>query len=77
MTQESLPPPPQREPSAAEILSQDSATIDCLFLVMHGIPFDVAFSLEVEERLAWTVIIGQLKGLIFNWDTHTWEQRKA
>jgi hypothetical protein len=40
---------------------------------MNGIPFDVAFSLDPDERLSWVVIIGQLKGLRYNWDRGTWE----
>lgn len=67
------PPPKPREPSVAETLSQNSELIDCLFLVMNGIPFDVAFSLDADMRLAWVVIIGQLKGMKYNWDRHTWE----
>lgn len=74
-----IPPPPTRapskprEPSSAEVLSQNSELIDCLFLVMNGIPFDVAFSLDDDMRLAWVVIIGQLKGMKYNWDRRTWE----
>lgn len=70
-------PPVEREPSPAEAMTRDAALTDCLFLVMNGIPFDVAFSLEADERFAWVVIIGQLKGLTFNWNTHSWERPSA
>lgn len=67
-------PSGDRVPSAAEVMSRDPALIDCLYLVHNGVPFDVAFSLDDEERLAWTVIIGQLKGLTFNWISRSWER---
>jgi hypothetical protein len=66
--------PPPREPSQAEILSQDPDVFDCLFLVKNGIPFDVAFSLDSDMRLAWVVIFGQLNGLKFDWNTRSWER---
>jgi hypothetical protein len=36
------------------------------------VPFDVAFSLEKHERLAWIVIFGTLAGQRFDWSTETW-----
>jgi hypothetical protein len=65
--------PNRPPPSAAERLSQDANLVDCLFLVMNGIPFDVAFSLDDDERLAWVVVIGTLKGRTYNWFTREWE----
>jgi hypothetical protein len=55
-------------------LSEDPVLFDCLFLVKNGIPFDVAFSLDDDERLAWVVVMGQLNGLTWNWDTMSWER---
>ena len=43
--------------------------IDCLYLVKHGVPFDVAFSLPDDERLAFVVAIGTLNGGFFDWQT--------
>lgn len=57
-------------------MSRDGALIDGMFLVMNGIPFDVAFSIDDEERLAWVVIIGTLKGLRYNWAGRRWEDPK-
>lgn len=37
-------------------------------------PFDVAFSLEPEERLAWIVAIGTLDGGVYDWATLSWTQ---
>jgi hypothetical protein len=33
-----------------------------LYLVKNGVPFDVAFSLPVDERLAYVVVFGTLEG---------------
>jgi hypothetical protein len=46
--------------------------VDCLYLVRNGVPFDVAFSLPVDERLAWVVAMGRLEGLEFEWGSQTW-----
>lgn len=61
---------------AARVLSRDADLIDCLFLVKNGIPFDVAFSLDSTERLAWVVIFGQLNGLSYNWETGDWDKQQ-
>jgi hypothetical protein len=39
------------------------------------VPFDVAFSLPVEDRLAWVVAIGTLDGGEFDWHTLRWKER--
>lgn len=36
-------------------------------------PFDVAFSLPPEDRLAWIVAIGRLDGGEFDFQTHSWK----
>lgn len=36
-------------------------------------PFDVAFSLDEEERLAFVVAIGTLDGREFEWSSLTWK----
>ena len=46
--------------------------MDSLYLVRNGVPFDVAFSLDPRERLAWVVIMGRLAGGVFDWSTETW-----
>ncbi len=38
-------------------------------------PFDVAFSLPPEDRLAWVVALGQLDGGTFDFETLTWKER--
>lgn len=38
-------------------------------------PFDVAFSLDAEERLAWVVALGTLDGGVFDWTTLSWKQK--
>jgi hypothetical protein len=53
-------------------LSRHPALVDCLYLVRHGVPFDVAFSLADEERTEWVVAIGELDGRRFDWTTRQW-----
>jgi hypothetical protein len=36
------------------------------------VPFDVAFALPKDERLAWIVAIGGLDGLTFDWTERRW-----
>lgn len=55
-------------------MSGDSVLRSALALVSQGIPFDVAFALEIEERLAWTVILGEINGGKFNWEARRWER---
>jgi hypothetical protein len=60
----------------AKALSENPELIECLFLVKNGIPFDVAFSLEPTERLAYAVILGELNGGRYNWQTSSFEPLK-
>jgi hypothetical protein len=39
------------------------------------VPFDVAFSLPPEDRLAWVVALGTLDGGEFDWQTMSWKER--
>jgi hypothetical protein len=39
------------------------------------VPFDVAFSLPLDERLAWVVAIGSLDGGVFDWTNLAWKER--
>jgi hypothetical protein len=39
------------------------------------VPFDVAFSLDAEERLAWIVVLGRLDGGEFDFATLSWKDR--
>ncbi len=45
---------------------------DCLLLVKNGVPFDVAFSLAADERLAWVVALGELAGRRWDWGAMAW-----
>jgi hypothetical protein len=47
--------------------------VDCLYLVKNGVPFDVAFSLPDDERVAWVVIMGRFSGLTYDWASRSWE----
>jgi hypothetical protein len=49
--------------------------VDCLYLCRNGVPFDVAFSLEPDDRLAFVVALGRLDGGEFDFSTLTWKER--
>jgi hypothetical protein len=44
-------------------------------LVKNGVPFDVAFSLSAEERLAFVVALGRLDGGEFDFVAMRWQER--
>jgi hypothetical protein len=39
------------------------------------VPFDVAFSLPEDERLAFVVVLGTLEGRVFDWPSLSWKDR--
>jgi hypothetical protein len=47
---------------------------ECLALCKAGVPFDVAWSLDRMERLAWVVAVGENEGCDFDWHSMTWEK---
>jgi hypothetical protein len=49
--------------------------VDCLYLVRNGVPFDVAFCLPADERLAWVVALGTLEGGAFDFVSMRWKER--
>ncbi len=46
-----------------------------MLLVKNGVPFDVAFALDPDEMLAYTVIFGEFEGGNFDWDELRWRER--
>jgi hypothetical protein len=44
-------------------------------LASRGIPFDVAASLEDHERLSACVVLGELSGQSWDWDTLRWREQ--
>lgn len=40
-------------------------------------PFDVAFSLSPDERMAFVIALGTLDGHQFDWEAHGWEHLVA
>ena len=46
--------------------------VDSLYLVRNGVPFDVAFSLDQDERTAWIITLGELSGRTYNWGAMRW-----
>lgn len=47
-----------------------------LLLVKHGVPFDVAFTMTDEMRLAACVVFGEFEGNQFSWRDMKWMERK-
>jgi hypothetical protein len=47
---------------------------DCLYLVGCGVPYDVAFGLDDDERMAYIIIFGSLSGFHFDWRTMKWRE---
>lgn len=47
-----------------------------MYLIKNGIPYDVAFSLGPAEKMAYSVVFGELEGNSFDWNTGTWRERK-
>jgi hypothetical protein len=45
---------------------------DCLYLAMHGVPFDLAAGLSSTQRVAWVVAMGELRGGRFDWEALAW-----
>jgi hypothetical protein len=45
-----------------------------LYLVRNGVPFDVAFSLPADERLAWVVVMGRFDGFDYDWSAQRWKK---
>jgi hypothetical protein len=45
-----------------------------LALATRGVPFDVAFSLESHEIIAWNIILGQLDGRVWDWRAMNWKK---
>jgi hypothetical protein len=39
------------------------------------VPFDIAFSLPPDERMAFVVALGTLEGRLFDWQNLRWKSR--
>lgn len=48
--------------------------MDSLYLCRNGVPFDIAFSLAPEDRLAWIIALGRLDGGEFDFETYSWKE---
>jgi hypothetical protein len=44
--------------------------------VKNGVPFDVAFSLNDIDRLAYEIILGRMEGNEWDWGSMGWAERK-
>lgn len=41
---------------------------ECMWLVRHGVPFDVAFRLDDITRTAFSIIVSEQGGSVFDWN---------
>ena len=48
-----------------------------LFLVRNGVPYDEAWALSHDERLAYVATLCQMDGARFNWQTMSPERGKG
>ncbi|WP_158554648.1 hypothetical protein [Methylovirgula sp. 4M-Z18] len=46
------------------------------YLVKNNVPFDVAMSFSDADLLAWNVILHELDGASFDWETMRWRKRE-
>lgn len=44
-----------------------------MFLVEHGVPFDVAFALDDNTRAAMCIVITENNGRVFDWHRMDWK----
>ena len=51
---------------------EHSDLVTCLWLVKNGVPYDVAFSLDPVDRMAYTIIFGQMEGKQWDWNSLSW-----
>ena len=58
--------------AALRALTESADLVDSLFLVRNHVPFDVAFSLDQDERTAWIVALGTLDGRVWDWGAMRW-----
>ncbi len=62
----------EEQVAEAKKLVRDDELRQRLGLVQSNVPYDVAFSLTPAQRLAYTVILGQLQGGRFDWSRMAW-----
>lgn len=47
---------------------------ESLWLVKHGVPFDVAFSVDDITRAGWSIMFSEMEGRTFDWDRLEFEK---
>jgi len=47
-----------------------------MWLVRHGVPFDVAFGMDDLHRTAFSIIISEQGGAVFDWDRMRFQEQK-
>lgn len=47
-----------------------------MWLIRHGIPFDVAFGLDDNTRTAFSIIVSEQGGAEFDWNAMRYKEQK-
>jgi hypothetical protein len=66
----------QRRAETLRMIIENPDLNESLWLVWHGIPFDVAMTLSDDERFAYAVIFGRFEGSKFDFGTMRFEDQK-
>ena len=64
--------PRQIDTAAAKKLARHPELIETLWLVKNGVPYEAAFELDAEERMAYLVIFAEFQGAKFDWRAMRW-----
>jgi len=49
---------------------------DCLWLVKNGVPYDVAFGMNDEMRVAHVIVLGEYEGNDWDYNAMRWKERQ-
>lgn len=57
---------------SARKIAEDPYINHVLWLIHNGIPYDVAFSLPLNQLKAWAIIFSTFNGREYDWDKEEW-----
>ncbi len=64
---------PEQDKATLKRVATSEPVRECLFLLRHGVDFDLAFGLDDITRAAWCIICSEQEGGKFNWRTMQFE----
>lgn len=62
--------------AAARALTSHNPLRNRLYLVKSGVPWDVAMSIDEVEAFAYCIILGEMEGGKYDWDSMKWQEKK-